>query len=70
MNNELKINRLLEYEVKYMVKGENLTDIFTADDYIYDQSTARYLFKRTGNILREYPAHTVYRIVAKPADEV
>ena len=59
MKNELKINRLIEYQVVFDTYNEEGVareeDRFTADEYeVMDSHGRRIRFKRTGNVIREY----------------
>jgi hypothetical protein len=67
MQNELQIKPLIEYEVTVQgpYEEEESQDIFTAESYECVNGT-RYIFYRTGNIVREYNGF-VKRIVATPA---
>lgn len=69
MNNELRILPLREYEVTYVVYGREggheRQDVFTADHHTIEDGRA--IFRRTGNIIREYQC-PVIRIVVTPVD--
>lgn len=69
MQNELQIKPLIEYEVTIMPDQwddePEQKDVFTAESYECVNGT-RYIFYRTGNIVREYNGF-VKRIVATPA---
>lgn len=64
MSNELKINRLLEYEVDL---DNDLADRFTADSHSFNPTSNMFEFYRTGNTIREY--RYVNKIVIKPVEE-
>ena len=70
MKNELRIKPLLEYAVTRAVyEGNNErseTDVFTAESYeCLDKY--RYLFYRTGNVVREY-SNNIIKIVVTPVE--
>lgn len=65
MSNELRILPLREYEVTYNTYGDERRDVFTADHHTIENGRA--IFRRTGNIIREYQC-PVIRIIVTPVD--
>lgn len=68
MKNELRIKPLIKYTVTTGYQPDDKKeDIFTAESYeVIDN--CRYIFYRTGNIVREY-ANGVTKLVATPVDD-